>query len=89
MNFIDEEDVSLFQIGEHCCQITGFFNDRSRSTFNIDPHLLGNNIGQSGLPQTGRTKEKDMIKGFLTFAGCINKNLQVPFCFALSHVFLQ
>ena len=61
MNFVDEENVVFFQIGQQRSQVLGFFQHRATGLAQIDPQFMRNDVAQRGLPQPGRTKQQDMV----------------------------
>jgi len=62
MDFIDEQHISRFQVGEDRGQVPGFFNDGPRRTPDIDTHFCGNDMRQGCFAQSRRAIEEDMIK---------------------------
>ncbi len=65
MNFINEEDITLFEVGQHGGQITGFFQHRAGCGLNGHTHFIGNDVGERGLAQPRRTKDQHMIQCLL------------------------
>jgi len=62
VDLVDEQDVVLFQVGENGRQIAGALDDRTRGGLDVHPHLGGDDVGQGGLAQAGRTVEQHVIQ---------------------------
>jgi hypothetical protein len=57
MNLINEEKITFAQVGQNGSQITRTLDGRTRSDFQINFHLVGNDTGQGRFAQTGRPIE--------------------------------
>jgi hypothetical protein len=43
----------------------------------MDIHLIGYDMGKSGLPQPRRSMQQDMVKGFIPLPGRLYKDLEI------------
>ena len=64
MDFVDEQNVALLQVGEKPGQVAGFLDGRSAGALEVRAHGLGDDVGQRGLAQPGRPAEQNVIDGF-------------------------
>ena len=88
MDLIHEQDVVLRQIGEQGGQIAGLFNGRTGGDADVDPHLVGDDVGQGGLAQTRRAVEQHVVQGLIAHLGGLDKDLQVALGLLLADVFI-
>ena len=77
MNLVDKEHVSLAEIRKQPGQISRFVEHRPRSDFHGHSQLIGNDIGEGGLPQPRRTVQQDVIQRFVPHNSGFNKDRQV------------
>ena len=61
VDLVDEEDITLFELGEDGCQIAGALECRARCDVEVDPHLGGDDAGQRGLAEPWRPGEEEVI----------------------------
>ncbi|SUX64713.1 Uncharacterised protein [Citrobacter amalonaticus] len=62
MDLIDKQYVVRLKVGQHRSQIARFFQHRTGSGTQIDAHFIGNDIGKRGFPQSGRTKNQQVVE---------------------------
>ncbi len=62
MDLIDEEDIALTQIGERSNEIARLLERRSGRVSYVDAQLARNELGESGLAQSGRAEEKCVVE---------------------------
>ncbi len=74
MDLINKQAILGMQIGQQGRQVPRPFDHRTGGAFQIDLQLLGNNIGQGGLAQSGKSVEEHMIQGLSPFQGRLDKN---------------
>src|SRR5271157_4184942 len=53
MDFIDEQHVSCFQVGQKARQVAGFLDSRPAGALEVGAHGLGEDVGEGGLAQAG------------------------------------
>ena len=77
MDFIDEEDVVAFKVGEYSGKVAGTLNGRTGGRLDIDAYLNSNDMGETGLTQAGRSVKKSVVEGLTALAGGDDRNCQV------------
>jgi hypothetical protein len=77
VDFIDEEDIVLFKVGQDGGQVSGAFDGGAGGGLDINACLGGDDMGQAGLAQAGRPVEQDMVQGFSPSSGSRNGDFQV------------
>ena len=86
MNLIDKQDIVALKMSEQPDQIAPFLQSRTGRDGKIPPHLIGNDVGQSGFPKTRWAVQKHMIDGFVSLHGCLDGNLKRFNDFGLSDI---
>jgi hypothetical protein len=89
VNFVDEKNVALLQIGEQRCQVTGAFYDRAGRTFEVDAHFQGDDVRQRGFPESWRTAEQDVIDGITPMPRRFNQDAEIFLDLLLTDVLIQ
>ena len=69
MDFIDEQHVAFFEIGQQAGEVAGFFDGRAAGAFQVGAHGFGDDVGEGGFAQAGRAAEQDVIDGFAALFG--------------------
>ncbi len=69
MDFIYEQHVAFFKVGEQAGEVGGFLDSRAARAFDARSHGLGNDVGKRGLAETGRAAEQNVVNGFAAFLG--------------------
>ncbi len=87
MDFIDEENVALLEIGEKCSKIAGLGDHRARSRTEIDTQFARDDLREGGLAETGRPGKEDMIEGLAAPLGCFDEDFEILFGPALADEF--
>ncbi len=64
MNFVDEQYIAAFQVGQQRGQITRSLKHRSGSALDRTAHFFGDDIGQGGLTQARRAEDQRMVECF-------------------------
>ena len=77
MDFVDEQDIARFQIGEQRGQVAGPLDHRPRGLAQIDAHLGRDDVRQSGLAESWRPEQQDMIQRLPTRPSGLNENFQL------------
>ena len=88
VDLIHEQDVVFCQIGKQGRQIAGLFDGRAGGDADVDPHLVGNDVGEGGLTQAGRAVEQHMVQRLVPHFGSLDKDLQVALGLGLTDVFV-
>ena len=68
MDLVDEQHVVWFEVGEQRRQIAGLLQHRAGSGLDIDPHLVGHDVGQRGLAKPRRAEDQQVIERLATLA---------------------
>ena len=89
MDFVDEQDIVLFQVGEQSRQVFGFFKHRPTGLAQVHAQFLGNDVAEGGFAQTGWPKQQHMIQGFVAVTGCADEDFKLLAHFGLTHILLQ
>ncbi len=79
MNFVDKKDVAGTQVGENGRQVARALYRRAGGDFNVDAHLIGQDVRQSCFSQARRAVEQHVIQRFGALASSIDQYLQVFF----------
>src|SRR3979490_2896840 len=77
MNFVDEQHIALFEIGEKRREIAGLCNHGPRSGAEADAKLARDDLRQRGLAETGRPHEQHMVQRLVTFARGLDEDRKV------------
>ena len=77
MNFVNEQDVAIFQIGQQRGQVTRFGDDRAGGGAKTDAHFLCDNLRQCGLAKTRWAKEQHMVQWLPPPLRRLNKHPQI------------
>ena len=54
MDFVNEQHVDLFEIGEQAGEVARFFNGRAAGAPDVCAHGFGEDVGERGFAETGR-----------------------------------
>ena len=57
VDFIDKQNVALFEMGENAHQIAAFFESGSGGNGKVALHFIGDNVSQCCFPKTRRAME--------------------------------
>ena len=85
VDFVDEQDVQGGQVGEQGRQVPGPFHHRPRGGLDAAAHLVGDDVGQGGLPQTRGAVHQDVVHRLAPGPGRLQGDLQVAPQFLLAH----
>ena len=77
MDLVDEEHIVRLQVGEQGSEIAGLLQHRARGGLDVDPHLVGDDVGQRGLAKAGRPEDQQMIEGLSALAGGLDEDLHL------------
>ena len=84
MYLVDEEHVVGLQRSEDAGQVTGLVEHRAAGQFEAHAQLVGDDVAQRGLAQTGRAVQQGVVEGFATVFGGLYKHLQILHHFLLT-----
>ena len=77
MNLVNKKDVISFKRCEHTRQIPRLVQHRPGGHLNIHTQLVGNNIREGGLAQSGRPVKEYMVQRLASLFGRPNKHAKV------------
>ena len=77
MDFIDEEDIALFKIGQQRREIAGLGDNGAGRGAEIDPQFLGHDLRQRRLAKTGRTDEQHVVERLTGLLRSLDEHLHV------------
>ncbi len=89
MNLVNEEHIARLEIGQQCSQVTGALQHRSGGALDLGTHLLGDDIGQRGLAETGRPEDQHMIQRLATPLGRLDEQFHLLAHGRLADIFRQ
>ena len=69
MDFVDEQHVAFFEVGQQAGEIAGFFDGRTAGAFEVGAHGLGEDVGQRGFAQARGPAQQDVIDRFVALFG--------------------
>ena len=77
MYLVYEKDIVGFERSEHAGQVTGLVQHRTGGHLDIHSQLVGDDIGEGGLAQAGRTEEEHVVEGFATLLGRTHEDAKI------------
>ena len=77
MDFIDEQDVAILQIGKQRRKVTRLGDNRAGRRAKTNAHFLGNDLSECSLSKPRRPKKQDMVKRLPTPLGSLNKYAKI------------
>src|SRR5579863_1167623 len=89
MDFVDEQDVALLQIGQERGEIACFGDDRTGGSAKIDAKLARHDLSQCCLAEARWTDEQDMIERLAAAARRLDEYAEVFACLLLADKFGQ
>lgn len=69
MDFINEEDVALLEIGENASEVGGFLHGQPADGAEVRAHHFGKDVGERGLAEAERSADENMIERFAAMLG--------------------
>ena len=77
MDFVDEQDVALFEIGQKCGEIAGLGDHGAGGGAKADAELARDDLRQRGLAEAGRTDEQHMIERLAALARGLDEDREI------------
>jgi hypothetical protein len=62
VDFVDEQHIVLFQVGQQRRQVLGLFQHRAAGLAQVDAQFGGNDVTERGFAQTGRAEQQHMVQ---------------------------
>ena len=66
VDLVDEDNVAGLKRGEEAREIAGLGDDGTGGRLHVDAHRLTEDVGERGLAESGRTREKHVVERFAT-----------------------
>ncbi len=79
----------MLQIGEDSSQVAGPFQNRPRGGFDVDLHLVGDNVRQGGLAEAGRPAEENVVNRVGALPGGLDQDAEIFLALRLPDVVLK
>lgn len=89
VDFVDEQDVIFLEVAQNRGQVALLFDGGARGGLDVDPHFVGDDVGQRGFAQARGTVEQDVLDGLLAFLGRLQGDREIALDVLLAHVFAQ
>ena len=77
VNFVDEKNVVLFQVGQQGREVFGLFQNRPAGLAQIDAEFVRDDVRQGGLAQAWRAKQQHVVKRFTAHLGRADEDLKL------------
>ncbi len=77
MNFIDEQYIALFEIGQEGCEVAGLGDHGARRGAKSDAEFARHDLRQRGLAETRRTDEQHVVQRLAALARGLDENRQI------------
>ena len=81
VNLIEEQYLAIAQIGENGGEVALDDEGRTRALLKTDVEFVGDDCGQRGFSQAGRTEEEHMVQSFAAGLGRLKSNGELLFGF--------
>ncbi len=76
MDFVDEEDVARFEVRQQAGQVARLLDGRPAGALEAGAHGFGDDVGQRGLAQTGRSVEQDVVERLAALSGGLHGDFE-------------
>ncbi len=86
VDFVDEEDVMRLEVGEQGGEVAGAFEHGAAGLPQVHAELFGDDVGEGGFAQAGRTEEEGVVEGFAALFGGGDEDAELLFGFGLADV---
>ena len=89
MDLVDEQDVSFLEIGEDPGEVARLFDLGSRGGVNLGAHRAGDNVGEGGFSEPGRTKEEGVVESLISISRRVDEHPEVRAKLVLADEFAE
>ena len=89
MDFVNEQDIVRFQIGQQGCQIARAFQYRPGRLAQVHTQFARDNVRQRGFAETRRPEQQRVVERFAAVFRRLNKNIQLLFGLVLADIIRQ
>ena len=77
MNLVDKEHIVGFERGEYAGKVAWLVEHGAAGNLESHSQLVGDDVAQRGLTQSGRAVQQGVVEGFAAVLGCLDKNFKV------------
>ena len=77
MYLVDEQHVARLERGEYACEVAGLVEHGTARNLKPYAQLVGYDVAQCGLAQSGRAVQQCVVEGLATIFRCLDKHLKV------------
>ena len=77
MDFVDEQHVVRFEVGEHGSEIAGTLKHGAGGLAQADTHLAGDDVRQRSFSEPRWPEQKDVIERVATALGGFDEDIQL------------
>ena len=74
---IDEEHIVWLERGEDACQVAGLVEHGAARELEAYAQLVGDDVGEGCLAQSGRAVQEGVVEGFAAILGSLHEDAQV------------
>ena len=89
MDFVDEQHVALFEIGQECGEIAGLGDHGPRGGAKADAEFARHDLRQRGLAEAGGTDEQHMVERLAALARRLDEDREIGARLRLADEFRQ
>ena len=89
VDLVDEKDVLLRQVAQEADEIAAALDRRAGRRHEVRPHLVGDDAGQRGLAEAGRTIEEHMIDALPALLGRLHRHAEAADGLMLADVLVE
>ncbi len=89
MDFVDEQHIVAFEVGEDRGQVLRLLQHRARGLAQVHPEFVGDDVGERGLAQAGRTEQQHVVHRLAAHLGRADEDGQLLARLRLAHVLGQ
>src|SRR6266702_3677898 len=89
VNFVEKENLFLFERGQDRCQVTFALQQRPGAGFDRNVQFVGADLRQRGLAQSRRAVQEDVVQRFAAAARRVDSNLNIFFDALLPDVLVE
>jgi len=77
VDFVDKQNVAGAHVGQDGRQVAGVLDGRAGGVADVGIHLVGHDLGQCRLAQTGRAVEQHVVERLAAGAGSLDQDTQI------------
>jgi hypothetical protein len=89
VHLVDEEDVPRLEAGEDAGEVALLLQRGPGGQVHLHPHLGGDDVGQGGLAEAGRSAEEEVVHRLAAALGRLHEDLEVVLHLGLADVLVE